>query len=305
MMPDQSIRRELSFGEVISKTFAAYRQDFARYFAVFVVVEAIIGVVTALARNYFVLPTLASNPTTQQIINWIPGFISALALLVGSIFIVTVVFFPIAQGSAIRLASDRIDKGTTDLGAAVRFATSKLFWIWGLSLLSRDHSSAGIHSPDSSRSNTRHNVLACLSRPPDREQGHCRQHEHEPQTRQQQMAEDARNIHRPRNHSSDSFIDRQRIERALRRREPSCQRFALSLLSTPLPDTIDSLLLFQPRQNPPGPSRSDTIVSRVRRKGRLTKRFKGLYENDRPRHDSLEPFVFLWFDCHLRAVSAT
>lgn len=135
MIPDLEIKRELTLGEVLSKTFELYRRDFAKYVALFIVIEAVIGVVTALAQSYFALPALASNPTPQQFFNWLPGFLATLALLVGSIFIVTVVFFPIAQGSAIKLASEQIENGRADLGASFRFATSRLFWIWALGIV--------------------------------------------------------------------------------------------------------------------------------------------------------------------------
>jgi hypothetical protein len=135
MEQEQGIRRELSLGEVISKTFEVYRRDFTKYFVLFAVVEIIIGVVTTLAQHAFVLPTLPSNPTPQQFFNWFPGFFGALLPLVASIFIVTVVFFPIAQGSAIKLASEQIEKGQTDIGTSIRFVASRLLWIWGLSIV--------------------------------------------------------------------------------------------------------------------------------------------------------------------------
>src|SRR6266581_3832056 len=119
------IKRELSLGEVLSKTFDLYRRDFAKYFVLFAVVGVIIGVVTTLARQAFVLPTLPSNPTPQQVADWFPRLIGALIPLVASIFIVTVVFSPIAQGSAIKLASEQIEKGQADLGPSVRLAASR------------------------------------------------------------------------------------------------------------------------------------------------------------------------------------
>src|SRR6266571_8082773 len=103
--PEQGIRRELSLGDVISKTFELYRRDFTKYFVIFAVVGVIIGIVTALARQAFPLPTLPSHPTPQQVSNWSLGLFRTLDLLVGLIVIVTVVFSPIAQGTAIKLAS--------------------------------------------------------------------------------------------------------------------------------------------------------------------------------------------------------
>src|SRR2546427_12672262 len=100
--------------------FELYRRDFTKYFVLFAVVEVIIGVVTALARTAFVLPAPPSTPTLQQFFNWFPGFLGALVPLLISIFIVTVVFFPIAHGSSIKLASERIDKEQADLGLSCR-----------------------------------------------------------------------------------------------------------------------------------------------------------------------------------------
>src|SRR2546426_11738743 len=131
MQPEHGIRRELSLGDVISKTFELYRRDFTKYFVLFAVVGVIIGIVTTLARQAFVLPTLPSNPTPQQVSNWF----GALVPLVALISIVTVVFSPIAQGTTIKLASERIEKGHAEMGTSVRFAVSKLLWIWALSIV--------------------------------------------------------------------------------------------------------------------------------------------------------------------------
>jgi hypothetical protein len=134
-MPEQGINHELSLGDVVSKTFDVYRRDFVKYFVLFAVVEVITGVVTTLARHAFILPTLPANPTPQQFFSWPPGFFGALGLQVSLIFIVTIVFFPIAQGTAIKLASEQIEKGRADIGASLSFATSKLIWIWALSIV--------------------------------------------------------------------------------------------------------------------------------------------------------------------------
>jgi hypothetical protein len=131
----QGISEELSLGQVISKTFEVYRQDFVKYVVLFAVVEVIIGIATAVARHVFTFQTLPTNPTSQQVLKWLPGFLGALIPLAASIFIVTVVFFPIAQGTAIKLASERIERGQADFEKSIRFAASKLLWIWVLSIV--------------------------------------------------------------------------------------------------------------------------------------------------------------------------
>jgi zinc-ribbon domain len=132
--PELGITRELSLGEVISKTFEVYRRDFTKYFILFAVVEVIVGVITTLARDVFVLPALSSGSASQDS-SVFSAFFGAFIPLVVVIFLVTVVFFPIAQGSAIRLASERIEKGQAELGPSIRFAARKLIWIWGLTIV--------------------------------------------------------------------------------------------------------------------------------------------------------------------------
>ena len=133
--PEQGIKRELSLGEVLSKTFELYRRDFTKYFVLFAVVGVIIGVFTTLARQAIVIPTLPANPTPQQVSNWFPSFFGALVLFVAVIFIVSVVFSPIAQATAIKLASEQIEKGHAEIGTSVRLAVSRLPWIWALSIV--------------------------------------------------------------------------------------------------------------------------------------------------------------------------
>ena len=103
MQPEQGIGRELSLGEVISKTFEVYRRDFSKYFVLFAVVGVIVQVVTTLAQQAFVLPILPVNPTPQQFSTWFSALFAALLLLIAVIFVVNIVFSTIAEGSAIKL----------------------------------------------------------------------------------------------------------------------------------------------------------------------------------------------------------
>src|SRR5437899_11751162 len=135
MQPEQGISHELGLGEVISKTFEVYRRDFAKYFVLFAVVGVIVQVVTALAQQAFVLPTLPVNPTPQQFSAYFSALFGALFLLLVVIFVVNIVFSTIAESSAIRLASEHITKGQVSLGASIRFAVSRLLSIWALSII--------------------------------------------------------------------------------------------------------------------------------------------------------------------------
>src|SRR3989441_8994263 len=136
MQPEQGISRELSFGEIFSKTFQVYRRYFAKYFVLFAVVGVIIQVVTTLAMQAFVRPApLPLNPTPQQFSSYLSSLFEVLFLLLAVIFLVNVIFSTIAQGGAIKMASDEITKGQVDTGASVRFAVSKLLSIWALSII--------------------------------------------------------------------------------------------------------------------------------------------------------------------------
>lgn len=131
----QRITQELSLGAVVSKTFELYRRDFAKYVVLFAVVETVIGVLTTLVRRSFILPAPPTIATLQQFLNWAPGFFGTLIPLVALTAIVGLVFFPVAVGSAVKMASEEVEKGQADLGASLRFATSKLVWIWALSIV--------------------------------------------------------------------------------------------------------------------------------------------------------------------------
>ena len=136
MQPDQGISRELSFGEIFSKTFQVYRRYFAKYFVLFAIVGVIIQVVTTLAMQAFVRPTpLPLNPTPQQFSSYLSSLFEALFLFLAVIFLVNVIFSTIAEGGAIKMASDEITKGEVNTGASVRFAVSKLLSIWALSII--------------------------------------------------------------------------------------------------------------------------------------------------------------------------
>ncbi len=135
MSSSRVVTQELGVGEVISRTFELYQRNFAKYFILYLVIEAIIGVVSVLAYNAFPLPTLPPNATSQQILDWAPGFFSALFALIAVIGIVSLVFGPIAAGATVKMASEEIEGRPVELGASVRFAASNLVWLWALGLI--------------------------------------------------------------------------------------------------------------------------------------------------------------------------
>ena len=135
MQPEQGINRELSLGEAISKTFHVFRQSFAKYFVLYAVVGIIVQVATTFAQRAFVVPMLPMNPTPQQVSRFFSGLLGALFLLIGVIAVVNVVFSTIAQGGAIKLASEQLTVGQASLGASIKFAVSKLLSIWAVTIV--------------------------------------------------------------------------------------------------------------------------------------------------------------------------
>ena len=135
MSADQGITRELSLGEIVSKTFELCRSNFVKYTTLYLIVEIVIGLVGVYAYHAFVLPTLPANATSQQILNWAPGFFTNLVYLVGVIGVVSLVFGTIAYGGTVKMASEEVENRPVVLGAAVRFAVSKILWIWGLGIV--------------------------------------------------------------------------------------------------------------------------------------------------------------------------
>ncbi|MDE1854048.1 MAG: zinc-ribbon domain-containing protein [Thaumarchaeota archaeon] len=135
MSQEQGISRELTLGEVVSKTFDVYKRGFTKFVVLFLVVEVVIGVLTALVQRTFVVPPLIPNPTPQQVYSWLPGFFGALVPLVALTTLAAFLFYPIALGSTVKMTSDEVTKGQSNLGGSIRFAFSKLLWIWVLSII--------------------------------------------------------------------------------------------------------------------------------------------------------------------------
>jgi hypothetical protein len=131
MSAGQGITRELSLGELVSKTFELYRRDFSNYLILFVVVEVIIGVLTTLVRRAIVVPAaLPAGATSQQLLDWAPGFFGAAVALVALTAIVSWLFYPICIGGAVKMASEEVTTGKADLAASVRFAASRIVSLW-------------------------------------------------------------------------------------------------------------------------------------------------------------------------------
>lgn len=135
MTSGEGITKELSVGEIVSRTFELCRRNFVKYSILFLVVEVVIGLVNVWAYGAFSLPTLPANATSQDIANWAPGFFTNLFYLIGVVGVVSLVFGTIAYGSTVKMASEEVENKPIDLGAAVGFAASKMLRMWALGVI--------------------------------------------------------------------------------------------------------------------------------------------------------------------------
>jgi len=131
MSSDQGIARELSLGEVVSKTFDLYRRNLVKYITLFLIVEIAVGLVSVWAYATFPVTALPASPTFQDAMNRLVNVLY-LAVVVGAI---SLIFGTIAYGSTIKMASEEVENRPVDLGAAARFAASKMLWIWALGII--------------------------------------------------------------------------------------------------------------------------------------------------------------------------
>jgi hypothetical protein len=135
MSEGQGITQELSLGDVVSKSFDLYKRDFIKYLIPFLVIEAVIGVATTAVARSVTVTKIPTNASSQQVLNLLPGLARTAFELVALTLIITWIFYPLALGSAVKLASEGIQKGQAELGASFRFAISKLVLIWAAGIL--------------------------------------------------------------------------------------------------------------------------------------------------------------------------
>ena len=132
MTSEGGFSSELGVGQVISKTFDLFRRDFVKYFVIFAIAEVVIGVATVVAYRLVTLPVIPTSPTD---LSWLPGYLGAFIGLYAIIEISTLIVLPIAEGTAVKMAADAIRGKPALLGASLRFALSKLVWMWVLGFI--------------------------------------------------------------------------------------------------------------------------------------------------------------------------
>lgn len=127
---------ELTIGEIITQTFALYSEKFAQYLIPFLIAGAITGMFT-IAVNYAIKTpaTLPSAATPQEILNWLPGYLSAVLAIAFLTGIIGWIIGYIAEGITIKFASDTLERGQANLQASFNFTISRLLSLLAVSII--------------------------------------------------------------------------------------------------------------------------------------------------------------------------
>jgi len=120
--------RELSAEEILSRSFSLYSARFVPLFLPFLFAGLISGVFTAAVYSLIPLPLEPPSPTAppEVLVEWLSQLLSALvavAILTGFVSLVVGI---VANGMAVKYASDLLERGDADLMAGFNFTVSRL-----------------------------------------------------------------------------------------------------------------------------------------------------------------------------------
>lgn len=127
---------ELTIGEIITQTFALYSEKFTQYLIPFLIAGAITGMFTIAVNYAITIPAnLPSTATPQEILNWLPGYLSAVLAIAFLTGIIGWIISYIAEGITIKFASDTLEKGQANLQASFNFTISRLLSLLAVSII--------------------------------------------------------------------------------------------------------------------------------------------------------------------------
>lgn len=131
MSETQGISRELSLGDVISKTFTLYRRYLKEYLIIFAITEGIIGILLTVLTHIVVEPTASASATLGQE----TALLGSLLEFLGLILLIGLAISAIGIGAAIKMTSEEITGTKPELRASVMFAISKLPRFWAVAII--------------------------------------------------------------------------------------------------------------------------------------------------------------------------
>ena len=128
--------RELSVGEIFTRTFTFYSQNFAQFLLPFLLAGVIEGVVLVTLESIITVPaTLPQTATLEELLDWLPGYFSAILTIAFFSGIVGWIIGNIAQGTVIKFASDTLENRASNLLVSFKFTLSRLLSLLVVSLI--------------------------------------------------------------------------------------------------------------------------------------------------------------------------
>lgn len=126
-MNAEKVSRELSLSEILSLAFNLYRSKFFQFFLPFLVFGIILGLsLYAITSSFPLPPPPSATASYEEIFEWFFPFLSR-AIVTGILLgLISWIVGTTTTGVVIKNASDRIEKGTSNLGISFNYTISKL-----------------------------------------------------------------------------------------------------------------------------------------------------------------------------------
>lgn len=118
--------RELFVTEIVSRTFTLYTSRFFPFYIIFLIASLVNGAFSNLLILSFNIPEIDPTAPPNVILEWFSEFIVPFILLALLTFIIGWIINTLANGLAVKYASDVLEKGDASLERAFSFTTSKL-----------------------------------------------------------------------------------------------------------------------------------------------------------------------------------
>jgi len=129
-------QRELSVEEIISRSFRMYLARFVLFFTPFLVAAIITGIFASAIFWYLPFPSPPPPSASLQVVtDWALAFFARLIVIIVLIGIVSWFIGAITTGTAVKCASDILEKGNSTLKEGFNFTMSKLASLLGAGII--------------------------------------------------------------------------------------------------------------------------------------------------------------------------
>jgi len=130
------LSRELPVSEIFTSAFAIYFKNFAQFLLPFLIAGALQGALLVTLESIITVPaTLPLTATPQELLNWLPQYLSAIFTIAALSGIVGWVIGSITQGIAIKFTSDTLENKQANLLTSLNLTLSKLLSILAVSII--------------------------------------------------------------------------------------------------------------------------------------------------------------------------